>query len=282
MAAGRAARAGPRSEGQARAALAQLWILQGRLGDAERLLADRRDHMDSLLPLAALHLARHEHAEATDVARQGLRLIGEDRMRAARLLSTCVEQKWPKATSQPPAPRAPSSTLMVEGSTVAVLAARAAHAHALVAEATGDVDACVRASEAGLRALSDAGWPLLRADLHLCLARVLASTDTSASVAEARAAHLGYERLGSPAAAESAALLNALGVPVKPRPRRADATEALSRREREVLELLRDGLSNAAMAAQLHNSVRTIEHHVSAILGKLGMRSRAEAASNTY
>ena len=59
----------------------------------------------------------------------------------------------------------------------------------------------------------------------------------------------------------------------------ADATASLSRRESEVLDLLRDGLSNADIAARQHNSVRTIEHHVSAILTKLGLRSRAEAAA---
>jgi DNA-binding NarL/FixJ family response regulator len=53
----------------------------------------------------------------------------------------------------------------------------------------------------------------------------------------------------------------------------------LSGREAQVLDLLRDGLSNAEIAARLHNSVRTIEHHVSAILAKLGLRSRAEAAA---
>ena len=53
---------------------------------------------------------------------------------------------------------------------------------------------------------------------------------------------------------------------------------ALSRREYEVLQLLRVGSSNAEIASQLHNSVRTIEHHVSAILTKLGLRSRTEAA----
>ena len=46
-----------------------------------------------------------------------------------------------------------------------------------------------------------------------------------------------------------------------------------------MLELLRNGLSNADIAAREHNSVRTIEHHVSAILAKLGLRSRAEAAA---
>ena len=46
-----------------------------------------------------------------------------------------------------------------------------------------------------------------------------------------------------------------------------------------MLDLLRAGLSNADIAARQHNSVRTIEHHVSAILAKLGLRSRAEAAA---
>jgi DNA-binding NarL/FixJ family response regulator len=67
--------------------------------------------------------------------------------------------------------------------------------------------------------------------------------------------------------------------PATARPRRADATTTLTRRESEVLDLLRDGLSNADIATRHHNSVRTIEHHVSAILTKLGLRSRAEAAA---
>jgi DNA-binding NarL/FixJ family response regulator len=130
-----------------------------------------------------------------------------------------------------------------------------------------------------LRILADNDWPLLRAELHLALARLLADTDPPAAITEARDAHLIYERLGSPTATESASLLNSLGVPATARPRRADATAALTRRETQVLDLLRDGLSNADIANRQHNSVRTIEHHVSAILAKLGLRSRAEAAA---
>ena len=66
---------------------------------------------------------------------------------------------------------------------------------------------------------------------------------------------------------------------IGPAPRAADATAALSPREHEVLQRLRTGRSNAEIAADLHNSVRTIEHHVSSILAKLGLRSRAEAAA---
>jgi len=51
----------------------------------------------------------------------------------------------------------------------------------------------------------------------------------------------------------------------------------LTRREREVHDLLLLGMSNEHIARRLHRSTRTIEHHVSAILAKLGLESRAEA-----
>jgi DNA-binding NarL/FixJ family response regulator len=134
------------------------------------------------------------------------------------------------------------------------------------------------AFELALRVLADDDWPLLRAELHLRLGGLLTGQDPSAAIAEARAAHLIYDRLGSPEAAKSALLLNSLGLQASSRHRPQDATSALSRREYEVLQLLRVGSSNAEIARQLHNSVRTIEHHVSAILTKLGLRSRTEAA----
>jgi hypothetical protein len=79
--------------------------------------------------------------------------------------------------------------------------------------------------------LADKDWPLIRAELHLALGRLLADADVPAAITEARAAHLTYERLGSPLADESARLLNSLGIRATARPRRADATAALSRRE---------------------------------------------------
>jgi FixJ family two-component response regulator len=45
-----------------------------------------------------------------------------------------------------------------------------------------------------------------------------------------------------------------------------------------VLALLREGLSNAAISRRLFISERTVHHHVSAVLGKLGVSSRAEIA----
>jgi DNA-binding CsgD family transcriptional regulator len=60
---------------------------------------------------------------------------------------------------------------------------------------------------------------------------------------------------------------------------RADP-DGLSRREREVLTLIAAGHSNAAIAATLHLSPKTVSHHVSAIITKLGVDNRTQAAAH--
>jgi DNA-binding CsgD family transcriptional regulator/tetratricopeptide (TPR) repeat protein len=51
----------------------------------------------------------------------------------------------------------------------------------------------------------------------------------------------------------------------------------LTRREAQILTLLREGLPNAAIAKRLFLSTRTIDHHVSAVFAKLGATSRMQA-----
>jgi DNA-binding CsgD family transcriptional regulator len=87
-------------------------------------------------------------------------------------------------------------------------------------------------------------------------------------------------KLGATGAAQVFARERAArGARVARGPRRSTLANAagLTRREQEVLEVLERGASNATIAHTLHLSERTVAHHVSAILGKLGARNRYAA-----
>lgn len=60
------------------------------------------------------------------------------------------------------------------------------------------------------------------------------------------------------------------------RPGRATASGQLSRREREVHGLVMENLSNKEIAQRLHMSERTVKFHVSNLLGKHGVKRRAD------
>jgi DNA-binding NarL/FixJ family response regulator len=51
----------------------------------------------------------------------------------------------------------------------------------------------------------------------------------------------------------------------------------LTAREREVLQLLAQGLRNSEMADRLTVSIKTVEHHVTRLLAKMGVQSRSQA-----
>jgi DNA-binding NarL/FixJ family response regulator len=69
------------------------------------------------------------------------------------------------------------------------------------------------------------------------------------------------------------------GVPRGPLAARRAHPFALTAREQEVLDALALGLSNAQIAARLFVSAKTVDHHVSAILSKLGVSSRGAAVA---
>jgi DNA-binding CsgD family transcriptional regulator/tetratricopeptide (TPR) repeat protein len=70
-----------------------------------------------------------------------------------------------------------------------------------------------------------------------------------------------------------------LAVPRGPRAASRNNEWGLTGREIEILQLLNDGLSNAELAGRLYLSEKTVGHHVSAILRKLGEPSRSRAVA---
>jgi len=66
-------------------------------------------------------------------------------------------------------------------------------------------------------------------------------------------------------------------IPRGPRASTRDNPRGLTAREAEIAALLAGALTNARIGARLHISPKTVDHHVSAILGKLGVGSREEA-----
>jgi DNA-binding NarL/FixJ family response regulator len=72
------------------------------------------------------------------------------------------------------------------------------------------------------------------------------------------------------------------GIPRGPRPSTRTNQAGLTNRQLEVLQLLVEGCSNAEIASRLTTSPKTIEHHVSAVLAKLGVHSRVQAIQVAY
>jgi DNA-binding CsgD family transcriptional regulator len=73
--------------------------------------------------------------------------------------------------------------------------------------------------------------------------------------------------------------LGARSIPAGPRSATRGDPLGLTRREREVLEEICAGQTNAAIASKLFISAKTVDHHVSAVLAKLGAPNRNAAAA---
>ena len=67
--------------------------------------------------------------------------------------------------------------------------------------------------------------------------------------------------------------------PRGPRPETAAHVAGLTPRQVEVLAMIGEGMSNAEIAARLVVAVRTVDHHVAAVLTKLGVANRKQAVA---
>ncbi len=255
--------------------LAGLRLRQGRFEEAERLLEGFESRAAARLVMASIALARGDHALATDLA--GLCLDGQDATSpdCVPVLELLVGIHL--AGGELEAARDALKQLTAVGIHGGPAAAGAALAEGRLRAAEHDLGASSQV-QAALEAFTALELPLEAARAQVELAKVMAAEAPAGAVAEARSALAAFERLGAAHDADAAAaLLRSLGV--KAARSGPKGIGLLTKREREVLELLRLGLSNREIAERLYVSPKTVQHHVAHVLSKLDVRGRAEAAA---
>jgi DNA-binding CsgD family transcriptional regulator len=257
------------------AKLAELRILQGRIEEAERLLAGYEDLPETLTASVEIHRMRGEHALAAALLLRRLNRTG-DTVVAVPLLSTLVEVQVSQGDLEAASTSAKRLASIAERSGHPRLSAVAALAAGRVARAEEDPAAREHLGTA-LEAFAGLEMPLEAARTRIELARAIAGEEPELAGREAKVALETLERLGADREADAAAaVVRELGGPARTGPK---GVGLLTARELEVLGLLGEGLTNAEIAARLYISTKTAGNHVSNLLAKLHLRSRQEAAA---
>ena len=258
------------------ARLADIRVLQGRFDEAEQLLIGIEDDPDAIRASAAMRIARGEARTAEALLMRRLDELGWDNLLAAPLLEQLVQARIADDRTADARDAAEALGTIAGSSGRERVEAAAAFARGRVAYAAGDADA-VNILQQAVNGFARLALRLQVAQARLELARALVVQSPPAAIETARHARNELEALGASREADAAAaLMRSLGARGRAGPR---SLGSLSRRETEVLRLLGEGLSNREIAERLFISPKTAEHHVSRIYGKLGLKSRAEAAA---
>jgi DNA-binding CsgD family transcriptional regulator len=248
--------------------------LQGEFAPAEEAYREASRHGREPQPgLALLRLAQGRDDAAAAAIR---RAMGEtsDRLKRARLLPGYVEIMLAVGAMEDAVSGCRELEELSSAHGSAVLGAMSAAARGAVDLARGEAgDALVTLRHA--RQV----WQELAAPYEEARVRVLVGLacrelgDEDAASLELEAADAVFARLGAaPDLARAQSLSGAASVP----------THGLTPRELEVLRFVAAGETNRAIAAQLVLSERTVDRHVSNILTKLGVSSRAGATAYAY
>ena len=264
------------------ARLAELRIDQGRIEEAALLVGPHADELAMCNPVARIHLFTGEHDLAVAVAGRGIRDLVGDAVRRGPLLAITVQAELGRGDLDAAEQCARELATLAVGTDSAALHGEARLAGGRVAMATADLGVAAMWLDEARRSFDRAERPLQSAIAALELAESLAGAGNRAeAVVEARAALGVLTRLGSnPSADRAAALLRGLGDVARVRSvDTATAVTSLTRREAEVLALIRQGLTNREIGERLFISAKTAEHHVGRVLAKLGVKSRVEAAA---
>ena len=259
------------------ATMAELRVRQGRLPEAEQLLAEREEHPNVLRALALLRIAEGRPNVAVALLERGLYGADGNAVQSAQLLAPLVDAQLACGELEAAQAGAYDLARLAGQSGIALVAARADLAAARVALAKQSPGEAVEPARRALVAFGRLGMPLDTGEARLELARALAPESPDVAREEAQAAYAAFRELGASRAMDAAAaVLRDLGGGTAGRAR---TTGELTAREQEVLGLLAHGMSNARIAETLVISEKTAGHHVSRILSKLGVSNRAEAAA---
>lgn len=251
--------------------------------------------------LAAAHGAYGEHPAADHFAMWGIDLaeallaLERGDVARARAVAARLAPGWPAGT-QPIGTALQAEAQVAAGEVDAGLATartlaqydqgEATYAVALAARVEGLAYQALGEHEAALASLTRAAelfaglaMPFEAARARLELAAVRAPHAPEAAADAVRESLAVFERLGAHSYIDRArSLLRRLGVRPPPTHRPRPSGGPLSRRELEVARFVAEGLSNAAIAARLVVSQRTVTTHLERIYSRLGITSRAELA----
>jgi DNA-binding CsgD family transcriptional regulator len=258
------------------ALLTAIRVAQSRFEEADQLVTGLEDLPEMAIPRAFLFLARGESAVAVAELHRRLNVVGRDNLLAASMLAALVEAEIAHGDLAAAADAAKDLDALAETSERERDRADAALALGRVTAATGG-DARPDLERA-LEIYGRLGVPLQAAQTRVEIARVVRTIEPTHAIEEARVALSIFDEVGAVRDA-AASLLRDLGATGRAGPK---GLERLTKREREILALLGQGLTNAEIAARLFISTKTAAHHVSNILAKLGVRNRSEAAAYAH
>jgi DNA-binding CsgD family transcriptional regulator len=249
--------------------LAELRRRQGRLDEAEELFAEAESHPLAVLGAAELWLDRGRVDRSIPLAERMLRqLPRENRTQRAAALELIVRARAARGDAEAAADQLAELRGVVELVWTEPLRAALSFCDGVTASGAGARESL----EDAVTLFRAAGAPFEAARARLELAGCLAGLgERDAAVHDAGAACEALSELGAEhEAARARELLGRLGEAERGR---------LSPREREVLRLVSDGLTDREIAAELVLSQHTVHRHVSNMFAKLDCSTRAAAVA---
>ena len=268
----------PSMAGGPSAVLAELRRRQGQPEEAHRLLERAGTSVSTQLCFARLALDRGDVTMAGDLAQRVVRNVPEDRpLDRLPALEVLVSAQIASAELGPAAAILDELRGVADLLGTTAICGRTALLHGMLAAARGDHEAAKLALEDAIDRFERCHAPYDTARAQVELAATLASLGREADAQrEAQQALDCLRELGAAIDVERAQSL-ATGAHDD---NASSASAGISPRESEVLRLLAAGLTNRQISERLFISEHTVHRHVTSILRKLDVPTRAAAAAH--